>query len=66
MIEYDKAQDSSSIEAYPVDRSAVEKLKDLVLWPGLTKGYVDAGFLTVGSHWLHSADAERSIFKVGL
>jgi GNAT superfamily N-acetyltransferase len=66
LIEYGKAQGWSSIEAYPFDRSAVEKHKDLVLWPGHTKGYVDAGFLKVGSHWLHSADAERSIFKVDL
>ena len=66
LIEYGKEMGWSSLEAYPFDTSALEKHKDLVLWPGLAKGYVDAGFARVGSHWLHSSEAERSIFKVGL
>ncbi len=66
IIEYGKEMGWSSLEAYPFDTSALEKHKDLVLWPGLVKGYVDAGFSRVGSHWLHSAETERSIFKVGL
>ena len=66
LIEYGKEMGWSSLEAYPFDTSALEKHKDLVLWPGLAKGYVDAGFSRVSSHWLHSTEAERSIFKVGL
>ena len=66
LIEYGKEMGWSSLEAYPFDTSALEKHKDLVLWPGLANGYIDAGFSRVGSHWLHSSEAERSIFKVGL
>jgi hypothetical protein len=56
----------SAIEGYPFDASAVEKHKEHVLWPGLTKGFVEAGFTRVGPHWLSNPDAERSIYRVDL
>lgn len=64
--EYGKAKGWTTIEGYPFDASAIEKHKEHVLWPGLTKGFEDAGFSKLGPHWLNSSDAERSIFKVDL
>ncbi len=54
------------IEGYPFDASAVEKHKEHVLWPGLTKGFTDAGFNRVDAHWLSNSEAERSIYRLEL
>lgn len=64
--EYGKAKGWTTIEGYPFDASAIEKHKEHVLWPGLTKGFEEAGFSKLGPHWLNSPEAERSIFKVDL
>lgn len=66
LIEYGKKVGWSAIEAYPFDQSAIEKHKEHVLWPGLTKGFEEAGFERIEAHWLNNPEAERSIFKVKL
>ena len=62
--DYGKEQGWVAIEGYPFDDSALEKHKDNVIWPGLTKGFVNAGFTRIGPHWLSSPDYERSIYQV--
>ncbi len=62
--EYGHQQGWKAIEGYPFDASAVEKHKDHVLWPGLIKGFEEAGFKRVGAHWLSSAEAERSLYRM--
>ncbi|MBK9321506.1 MAG: GNAT family N-acetyltransferase [Bdellovibrionaceae bacterium] len=64
--EYGKEKGWSAIEGYPFDASAIEKHKEHVLWPGLTKGFEEARFLKIGPHWLNNPEAERSIYKVEL
>lgn len=64
--QYGREQGWKAIEAYPFDASALEKHKENVLWPGLTKGYIDAGFNKVGPHWLNNPEAERSLFRIEL
>ncbi|MGK5089094.1 hypothetical protein WDW86_16170 [Bdellovibrionota bacterium FG-2] len=61
---YGKSQGWATIEGYPFDASAVEKHKADVLWPGMTKGFVEAGFERSAPHWLSQADWERSIYRV--
>ncbi len=63
---YGKVQGWSAIEGYPFDSSALEKQKENVIWPGLTKGFVEAGFSHVGPHWLTGPDWERSIYTANL
>ena len=63
---YGKETGWKAIEAYPFDSSAVEKHKEHVIWPGTTKGFLDAGFMRTGPHWLSSPEAERSIYKLEL
>lgn len=63
---YGRNQGWTSIEGYPFDESAVEKHKDNVVWPGVTKGFVGASFQKTGPHWLSQPDAERSIFEFKL
>lgn len=63
---YGKAQGWKSIEGYPFDLNAVEKQKEHVIWPGMTKGFEKAGFNNKGAHWLSGKDWERSIFKIDL
>ncbi len=41
---YGRKQGWTTIEGYPFEASAIEKHKDKVVWPGLTKGFIDAGF----------------------
>lgn len=62
--DYGREQGWIAIEGYPFDASAIERHKEHVLWPGLTKGFEDAGFNRIGAHWLSSAEAERSIYTV--
>lgn len=62
--DYGRQQGWIALEGYPFDASAIEKHKEHVLWPGLTKGFEEAGFERIGAHWLNSAEAERSIYKV--
>lgn len=64
--EYGKEQGWTAIEAYPFDTSAIEKHKDLVVWPGISKGYIEAGFTRISSHWLSNPEAERSLFRIEL
>lgn len=64
--DYGRQQKWKAIEAYPFDKSAIEKHKSDVVWPGMEKGYVEAGFTRVGPHWLSSNEAERSIYKLTL
>ncbi|MCB9026011.1 MAG: hypothetical protein H6625_06820 [Bdellovibrionaceae bacterium] len=64
--DYGKEQGWKAIEGYPFDPSALEKHKQDVIWPGLTKGFERAGYKRTGPHWLSNPDAERSIFTVEL
>jgi GNAT superfamily N-acetyltransferase len=66
LIDYGRAQAWTVIEAYPFEKSAIEKHGQAVLWPGLTKGYEQAGFKKVGPHWLNHPDWERSLFTYPL
>lgn len=63
---YGKERSWKAIEAYPFDKSAIEKHQDHVIWPGITKGFTDAGFIRTGPHWLSNPDAERSIYRIEL
>lgn len=63
---YGRDQGWKAIEGYPFDASAVEKHKEHVLWPGLTRGFEEAGYVRIGAHWLSNPDAERSMFRVDL
>jgi len=63
---YGVEQGWKAIEGYPFDASAVEKHKQEVSWCGLTKGFTNAGFVRATSHWLSSAETERSIYRVEL
>lgn len=63
---YGKEKGWIAIEGYPFDASAIDKHKEHVLWPGLTKGFEEAGFFKIGPHWLNNPEAERSIYKVEL
>lgn len=63
---YGCEQGWSSIEGYPFDTSAVEKHKEHVLWPGMTKGFEQAGFEKTGAHWLSQDELGRSVFKIQL
>ncbi|HWU43905.1 MAG TPA: GNAT family N-acetyltransferase [Bdellovibrio sp.] len=64
--EYSREQKWKSIEAYPFDKSALEKHKSDVIWPGLENGYIEAGFQRLGPHWLSNENAERSIYNFDL
>lgn len=64
--EYGRSQGWAAIEAYPFDASAIEKYTDQVIWPGLPKGFTDAGFSRIKEHWLSNPEAERSIYRVEL
>ncbi len=66
LLAYGRAQKWTAIEGYPFDASAVAKHKEHVSWPGLTKGYVEAGFERVGPHWLSQPEWERSIYSAKL
>ncbi len=59
---YGREQGWTSIEGYPFDASAVEKHKEHVIWPGITKGFLDAGFQRTADHWLSQPETERSIY----
>lgn len=63
---YGKAQGWTAIEGYPFDTSALEKQKEQAIWPGLIKGFVDAGFTRAGAHWLTGPGWERSIYTTNL
>ncbi|MCM2279057.1 MAG: hypothetical protein NDJ89_13360 [Oligoflexia bacterium] len=63
---YGRERGWKAIEGYPFDASAVEKHKEHVLWPGLTKGFEQAGYHRIGAHWLSNPEAERSIFRFEL
>jgi hypothetical protein len=63
---YGKTQGWASIEGYPFDASAIEKHKDKVIWPGITKGFAEAGFQRISPHWLSQSEAERSIYEFKL
>ncbi|GIL16251.1 MAG: hypothetical protein BroJett040_00020 [Oligoflexia bacterium] len=66
LVNYGRANGWKAIEAYPFDSTAIEKHGEVLLWPGLTKGYVEAGYQRESAHWLSSADAERSLYKIEL
>ena len=61
---YGKEQGWKKIEGYPFDASAIEKHKQDVLWPGITKGFEQAGFSKIAPHWLSAPEWERSIYSV--
>lgn len=63
---YGKAQGWTMIEGYPFDESALVKHKENVIWPGLTKGFIEARFERVAPHWLDSPDYRRSIYQMQL
>ncbi len=66
LCNYGRKLDWKAIEGYPFDCEAVEKLGTDVHWPGLTKGFCDAGFTRAGAHWLSNDQAPRSIFSINL
>ncbi len=49
---YGKNEGWTSIEGYPFDTSAIEKHKENVIWPGITKGFLMLDFKKTGPHWL--------------
>jgi len=63
---YGKDQGWTSIEGYPFDVNAIERYGDKVIWPGVTKGFLQAGFQRIDSHWLSQTDSERSIYECRL
>lgn len=63
---YGREKGWKAIEGYPFDASAVERHKEQVLWPGLTKGFEQADFIRSGPHWLSTPEAERSTFRFDL
>jgi GNAT superfamily N-acetyltransferase len=63
---YGRNRKWKAIEGYPFDQSALEKYKSDVIWPGLEKGFLDAGFTRLESHWLSNDQAERSIYRFNL
>lgn len=63
---YGREKGWKTIEGYPFDSSAVEKHKNDVIWPGMTKGFEKAEFIKEGPHWLNSPEAERSLYKIEL
>lgn len=64
--DYGRERGWKILEGYPFDASAVEKHGNGVKWPGLTKGFVEAGFRREGAHWLSNPEAERSIYRLSL
>lgn len=63
LVPYAKAQGWKAIEAYPFTKEAVAKNGKDVHWPGFVHGYLDAGYITKGPHWLSSPDAERLLLE---
>ena len=63
LLEYGKAQGWTAIEGYPFDEEAVVRHKTDLHWPGLVRGFVEAGFEHAGSHWLSQTDCARSIYR---
>lgn len=66
LAEYGKKKGWTAIEGYPFDDSAVAKHGNVILWPGLTSEFIEAGYERIGPHWLSSDQAERSIFLQSL
>jgi len=66
LCEYGKKLGWEAIEGYPFDSEAVEKLGADVHWPGLIKGFSEAGFGRVAPHWLSNDQAPRSIYSIKL
>jgi len=66
LCEYGKKLGWEAIEGYPFDSDAVEKLGADVHWPGLIKGFAEAGFTRVAPHWLSNDQAPRSIYSIKL
>jgi len=66
LCEYGKKLGWEAIEGYPFDSEAVEKLGADVHWPGLIKGFTEAGFTRVAPHWLSNDQAPRSIYSIKL
>lgn len=64
LIEYGKKAGWTAIEGYPFEKAAVERHSRKVVWPGIEKGFVEAGFNKAGPHWLNHPEWERSIYKV--
>lgn len=64
--DYGHTQGWTAIEGYPFDASAIERHTDQVIWPGLPKGFADAGFQRIEAHWLSNPEAERSIYRAEL
>ncbi len=64
--DYGRKQGWTSIEGYPFDSSALEKHGDKVIWPGVVKGFIEAGYQKIAAHWLSQKEAERSIFSFNL
>lgn len=63
---YGKEKGWKVIEGYPFDQVALDKHRENVLWPGLTKGFENAGFTKEGPHWLSGPGWERSIYKFSI
>lgn len=66
ICEYGRSLGWKSIEGYPFDAEAVKNHGADVHWPGLIKGFVEAGFQRVGPHWLNSPETPRSIYEYTL
>ncbi|OGS05186.1 MAG: hypothetical protein A3I76_00645 [Elusimicrobia bacterium RIFCSPLOWO2_02_FULL_61_11] len=64
--DYGKLQGWEFLEGYPFDEEAIKKHGAGVLWCGYPRGYERAGFERLGAHWLSSADAPRSIYRLKL
>ena len=63
LLEHAKKQGWTAVEGYPFDEEAVQAGKTDLHWPGLVKGFVEAGFEHAGPHWLSQPGLPRSIYR---
>ena len=66
MKDYGRSQKWLAIEGYPFDQSAVDRYGKEVVWPGLTSGFIAAGFVHLIDHWLSNPESERSVYRFDL
>jgi hypothetical protein len=63
---YGKEQGWTAIEGYPFERETIDRLGETVAWPGFPEAFTEAGFQSIGKHWLNSEEYGRSIYRAEL